>query len=485
VVNRSLIQILKRVLDPVKVVFIHHHLRQGGVTRVIDEQIQAIRDVHDVLVITGEAPSAAVSFPVKVIPSLSYDRDRREGTGADKTALEVMGSVRSFWGSDADLFHVHNPTLGKNRDFIGVLKEIQRRGGRLLLQIHDFAEDGRPGNYTGETYPENCHYAAINSRDYDILKQAGLNERGLHLIPNAVRPLHVSAHGAGQSLILYPVRAIRRKNIGEALLLSHFIAEQKRIAITLEPTSALDIKSYKAWMSFAAREGLPVLFGVGKEKRFEQLLARAHCILTTSIKEGFGLAFLESWMGNRPLVGRLLPDICADFIQRGLRLNHLYTGLFVPLKLIDYNRFGSKWERCYRRRLELYGLEVDDTAIRNYLKGIQNRGSLDFGELSEDQQMHVISLVKHSSREREALMDVNPFLREGCGSGDWDDLVSYNRGVVSREYSAHRNRERLLQIYERVESVTPRQRIRGEKLLNLFNSPEASRLLLSDYSYDE
>ena len=66
-----------------KVVFIHHHLRQGGVTRVIDEQIQAIGDVHDVLVITGEAPTAAVPFPVEVIPSLSYDRDRREGTGAD------------------------------------------------------------------------------------------------------------------------------------------------------------------------------------------------------------------------------------------------------------------------------------------------------------------------------------------------------------------------------------------------------------------
>ena len=468
-----------------KVVFIHHHLRQGGVTRVIDEQIQAIRDVHDVLVITGEAPTAAVPFPVEVIPSLSYDRDRREGTGADEIAHEVMDRVRSFWGSDADLFHVHNPTLGKNRDFIGVLKELQRRGGRLLLQIHDFSEDGRPGNYSGETYPENCHYAAINSRDHDVLKQAGLNEEGLHLIPNAVRPLSVSTNAAEQSLILYPVRAIRRKNIGEALLLSLFIAEERRIAITLEPTGALDVTSYEAWISFAEREGLPVLFGVGKEEPFEQLLAKARCILTTSIKEGFGLAFLESWMGNRPLVGRLLPDICADFIQRGLRLNHLYTGLFVPLKLIDYNDFCSKWERCYRQRLERYGLETDDQAVQHYLKDIQNRGSVDFGELSEDQQMHVIRSVKSSPQGRKALMDENPFLHEGCGSGDWDDLVAYNRGVVSREYSANRNRERLLRIYEKVDSVTPRQRIQGDKLLHLFNSPEASRLLLSDYSYDE
>ena len=468
-----------------KVVFIHHHLRQGGVTRVIEEQIDAIHDAHEVLVITGEAPAARTPFPVEVVPSLSYDRDREEGTGARESALAILSMVKSHWGSEADLFHVHNPTLGKSRDFVNVLKELQNRGIRLLLQIHDFAEDGRPQNYTGESYPENCHYAVINSRDHDLLKRAGLGNRGLHLIPNAVRPLPVANHGDEQDLILYPVRAIRRKNIGEALLLSLFIAEKRRIAVTLEPTGALDVRSYKSWMSFSEQEGLPVYFGLGMTERFEHLFARARCILTTSIKEGFGLAFLESWMGNRPLVGRLLPDICADFIHRGLKLDHLYTKLSVPLKLFDFGRFCEKWERCYRQRLGRYGLEIDEKVIKEYLEGIQLRESVDFGELCEDLQMQVIRAVKASSGDRDTLMELNPFLNEGCTAGDWNDLITYNREIIARDYSVQRNRERLLKMYKEVSEFTPKQRIRGDVLLHIFNTPGASHLLLCDQSYDE
>jgi glycosyltransferase involved in cell wall biosynthesis len=468
----------------VRVVFLHHHLRQGGVTRVIEEQINAIGDVHEVLVITGEAPSGPAPYAVEVIPSLSYDRDRREKTVSSETALEILDRVGSFWGGEADLFHVHNPTLGKNRDFIGVIKGLQSNGARLLLQIHDFAEDGRPQNYTGESYPENCHYAAINSRDYNILKRAGLSDRGLHLIPNAVRSLPVSNHGYKQDLILYPVRAIRRKNIGEALLLSLFITEGRRIAVTLEPTGALDVRSYTSWKSFSGMERLPLLFGLGKTEQFEQLLARARCIVTTSIKEGFGLAFLESWMGNRPLVGRLLPDICDDFLQKGLRLNHLYTKLSIPLKLFNFGRFCEKWEHCYRQRLDLYGLEIDEKVPHDYLKGVRMRGSVDFGELSEDLQMEVIDAVKGSSHERDVLIELNPFLRKGCDAGEWSGLIAHNREIIAREYSVQRNRERLLNIYDKACSFTPRQRIRGEELLHIFNTPEANHLLLCDQSYD-
>jgi glycosyltransferase involved in cell wall biosynthesis len=467
----------------VKVVFIHHHLRQGGVTRVIEEQIDAVRDDHDVLVITGEPPPSKKKFPVEIIPSLSYDRDRHERTGAGETATAVLNRVESVWGKGADLFHVHNPTLGKNRDFIGVLKELQRKGGRLLLQIHDFAEDGRPQNYTGESYPSNCHYAAINSRDYNILLRAGLHVKGLHLIPNAVRELLVSREVDEHNLILYPVRAIRRKNIGEALFLSLFISGKKRIAVTLEPTGELDVASYRSWMAFAEREQLPVLFGVGMKQRFEELLAESRCVLTTSIKEGFGLAFLESWMGSRPLVGRILPDICADFIEKGLELGHLYTKLAVPLSLFDYNGFCERWEHCYRQRLECYGLGIEETVIRDYLQQIRVRGEVDFGELNEDMQMQVIMAVKNSGANRNTLVDMNPFLSGGCDSGDWHDLVERNRKIVSREYSVQKNRERILNMYRKVLAFTPRHHINVDKLLHIFSTPESNHLLLCDQAY--
>ncbi len=475
----------RQVQVSVKVVFIHHHLRQGGVTRVIEGQIDAVGDVHEVLVITGEPPPGKAPFPVEVVPSLAYDRDRGEGTDGRESAQSILDRVQSHWGCEADLFHIHNPTLGKNRDFINVLQVLQKRGARLLLQIHDFAEDGRPQNYTGETYPENCHYAVINSRDYDILIRAGLSDEGLHLIPNAVRPLPVANHGDGRDLILYPVRAIRRKNIGEAVLLSLFMAEGEGVGVTLEPTGALDIQSYRAWMSFSEHEALPVHFRLGITERFERVFARARCILTTSIKEGFGFAFLESWMGNRPLIGRLLPDICADFMRNGVRFDHLYTKLSVPLQLFDFGRFCEKWERCYGDRLYRYGLSIDETVIREHLEGLRARGNVDFGELSEDLQMQVIRAVKDSSRDREVLIRMNPFLEEACILEECRDLISHNREIIAREYSVQRNRERLLKAYGKVCGTTPVQRIQGDLLLQMFNTPDANHLLLCDLSYDE
>ena len=37
---------------------------------------------------------------------------------------------------------------------------------------------------------------------------------------------------------------------------------------------------------------------------FAALLASAHALVTTSVAEGFGLAFLEPWLMGRPLAGR-------------------------------------------------------------------------------------------------------------------------------------------------------------------------------------
>jgi hypothetical protein len=107
------------------------------------------------------------------------------------------------------------------------------RESRLLLQNHDLAEDFRPEVYTeNEEYPANCHYAVINNRDRSFLHRAGLKPEGLHLLPNEVRSISPDPNQA-RTRYLYPVRAIQRKNIGEALLLSLFIPEGRTVAVTL------------------------------------------------------------------------------------------------------------------------------------------------------------------------------------------------------------------------------------------------------------
>jgi glycosyltransferase involved in cell wall biosynthesis len=454
------------------------------VTRVITEQIEAVRDVHQVLAVSGEAPHEPTSFPVAVVPSVGYDRDRRDRFSPERSAQAILDAVHDHWGASADLFHVHNPTLGKNRNFLSVLRALQAKGAVLLLQIHDFAEDGRPGNYTAEPYPENCHYAVINSRDERMLQRAGLTAEGLHLIPDAVRPLEVVPPVGNENLVLYPVRAIRRKNIGEALLLSLYLGERDRIGITLEPTGDLDVRSYRAWIEFAKEQKLPVDFGLGIDAPFEQVLRRARGILTTSVKEGFGLVFLESWMVERPLLGRLLPDICTDFMDRGVRLDHLYTRLEVPLTLFDRECFFRLWERCYRERLASYGLEVDEGVILHYLGGIRNAGSVDYGMLCESLQRQVILNLQESPPLRREFAELNPHLPDLASHESFEPLVPRNRAVVSREFSAEKNRERLLETYEEVSRVTPSQVIDGDELLRGFNGPKTFHLLLCDGTCD-
>ena len=44
-------------------------------------------------------------------------------------------------------------------------------------------------------------------------------------------------------------------------------------------------------------------------------MASAHRLVTTSVAEGFGLAFLEPWLFGKGLLGRNLPEITVDFAK--------------------------------------------------------------------------------------------------------------------------------------------------------------------------
>jgi hypothetical protein len=184
-------------------------------------QAQMLREAgEDVLVLSGEAPYYAAEWDgiaVEIIPALRYDRYRSiDEAGPVALARAMEGAVRARWSGGADIIHVHNPLIRKNSLLMGALKELSL-AFPLLLQNHDLAEDFRPDVYvSGETYPENCHYAVINSRDYRFLLDAGLQEAGLHLLPNEVKALPVTAD-LPKTRYLYPVRGIRRKNIGEVL----------------------------------------------------------------------------------------------------------------------------------------------------------------------------------------------------------------------------------------------------------------------------
>lgn len=461
-----------------KIVFLHYHLKTGGVTTVLKHQVNAVRNHCAVMVMTGELPSTPFPADTVLLPDLAYDTVRSCEYDPDQLARSIHRSILSRWKDGCDLIHVHNPTLAKNRRFLAVLKALQKMGYRLFLQCHDFAEDGRPQLLFDEDYPADCHYAVINSRDYRILLDSGLKPEGLHLLKNPVPQVEPGSDGRSHdNLVLYPVRAIRRKNIGEAILLSLFFKNGETLAITQPPNSPEDVASYQGWKTFSRNHHLNIVFEAGVSHDFHQLVMSSKIIITTSIMEGFGYCFLEPWLAGKLLWGRQLPDICADFRQNGINLDHMYSTLAIPLEWIGKDSFFARFKSAITRHARLFHFAVSDHEIRDAFDQTTASDALDFGLLDEQMQQQVLIRLIHCQSSAEQLQSLNPFLSNPGMVPDAQSLISDNKARVLCHYSPTAYRDGLLETYSDVIKSRVTQHIDRQRLLSHFFTPHRFSLL--------
>jgi glycosyltransferase involved in cell wall biosynthesis len=460
-----------------KIAFIHYHLKTGGVTTVLRQQVESILDTCELLVLSGEPPES--SFPCEVvhIPGLGYDISGRNLIKPESVATNVIEAIHSKWKDGCDLVHVHNPTLKKNTNFLKILNVLKKRGLKLFLQIHDFAEDGRPLSYFAEeAYIENCHYGVINSRDYNILLKTGLKKEGLHKIFNTITPFNFDTKDVIlKNYILYPIRAIRRKNIGEAILLSLFFKKSASLVITLPPNSPGDMNSYEDWKTFVIENDLNVIFEAGLTHEFSDLILSSDFLITTSVTEGFGFSFLEPWTAKKCLWGRKLPDICQDFEQNLIRLDHLYTRLDVPMDWIDNDRLFYTWELSIQNVSTMFGIIIDDISINTAYEKATANDVIDFGLLNEPFQNKIISTALASSANRKKLIRLNPFLSNPGSVSNKDELIQNNMEAVLFNYNPTKYRKELIDIYTKVLRSNVCQKIDKKILLSEF-------LWLNDFS---
>lgn len=465
-----------------KIAFIHYHLKTGGVTTVLKRQIMAIRGACDALVMTGDR--AAVELPCKVveIPELGYDHPGISKPPPDRIVEQVIRVLRERWPGGCDVLHVHNPTLAKNRKFLPIIKKLQQAGVNLFLQIHDFAEDGRPDAYVEDEYPADCHYGVINLRDRDILLKAGLSGAGLHHIPNAVEGLSVKRGRCAKPQILYPVRAIRRKNLGEAILLSMFFKDGRRLAVTQPPNSPADVTAYRDWVDWVRKHRLRVDFEVGMHTDFPILVGSSESIVTTSISEGFGLTYLEPWTAGKPLWGRRLADICSDFETNGIHLKPFYDRLDVPLAWIDAEGFSRKWHAAVVDAAGRYGHPVAADAATRAFARMTHAEKVDFGLLSEKFQRQVLARLMTDPSAKAELGSLNPRLAHPGGAAGSSAIIESNRQAVLRHYGTEQYSERLLEIYGRIVDHPVGHRIDKAALRDaFFNLDRFSLLQWSPY----
>ena len=135
---------------------------------------ESTRDAEDANRVRESAHAGA-----QATEATHVEHDRNAGPARPvQLADDLQAAARNALGSLPDLWHVHNHSLGKNLALPGALQALGDAGQRLLLQLHDFAEDGRPLNYR--------HYAVLNGRDLKLLGAAGIPPARLHALANPV-----------------------------------------------------------------------------------------------------------------------------------------------------------------------------------------------------------------------------------------------------------------------------------------------------------
>lgn len=478
-----------------RVAIVHYHLRRGGVTRVIANALAGLGDRAEVAVLSGEEPHGSFRLPATVVPGLGYaDAGRPED--AQPLADDLKAAAVASLGTLPDIWHFHNHALGKNAVLPMAVHSLIGEGARVLLQFHDFAEDGRPANYrallracggadglAAFCYPdsESVHYATLNARDDAILAQAGIPVVRRHLLPNAVS-VSESANSLqrpaiGQPFLLYPTRAIRRKNIGELMLMaaaSKRRGQRMEFATTLAPENPQWLKIHDEWKAFGSKHRLPVRLAATEAAgtSFEQLLALADGLVTTSVAEGFGLAFLEPFLFNKSLVGRNLPDITRDFAANGLNLDNLYSVCPVELDARQIDDLRARIARALPIAHRDFDLPMPDDAVDLAFESMRTPAGFDFGRLDEEMQRSVIEQQLQSTSAFEALPDLA--LPDG-------KVVAHNAAVVKRCYGIAAYGNHLHRIYQQLLQTVPAPAsgaFSADEILRQFTDPRRFNLLL-------
>ena len=508
------------------VAIVHYHLNRGGVTQVIANHLRSLDAAGDattpesIAIFYGGRHEGwpddllsqldALDVSLCVVEGLEYDEDRVARPRLLAEALHAAFKRIGFVPQET-VVHVHNHALGKNVSLPGALAELARREYHLLLQIHDFPEDFRPANYRRLStalasggaadlpsilYPqaEHIHYSTLNGRDDAILRRAGVAASRRHMLPNPVADLGelprrsaardslAATFGVPQDrrFLLYPVRCIRRKNVGEALLWSALAKRDTTVGLTLPPLNPQEQPSYQAWRRLATELELPCVFELGAPGGlpFHENLAAADRLLTTSVAEGFGMVFLESWLADRPLIGRDLPEITADFVAAGIQFDRLQPQLSVRVDWVGKDRFAEMFQAAYLQARADYGRRPPAAdELRRQIEPLVDDDQVDFGMLSSRLQQEVIRSVCEDARRADDLRERNPWIDAALSSDDQDTEahLKENAQVVRTSYSLEVSGQRLSSLYRTVVASPTDQPVEppsgGQSILDAFLHP--------------
>ncbi len=360
-----------------EVIIVHSHLNPGGVTRIIESQVESLRKMK-VKVIAGDCRNrekiTSRGAECVAFTPLNYLEIKRY---SDKEINRKLEEMTKFLGdlTNADsVLHIHNLNLGKNPVVTYAVYQLAKEGVPVFNHAHDFAED-RPVNFqflkeiieghfgkklNDVLYPDlhNYHFGVLNSFDQKRLEKYGVKKERILWLPNPVtleteldttkksgykkeicRQLNLNEK---KLLVIYPVRVIQRKNIGEFILLAVLFKNKAEFVVTQPPKNPVEILLYEKWLEFCREHKFSVTFEAGEKVNFEKLIIAGDFCITTSYREGFGMVYLEPWLLNTPVVGRNIGFLTKDFLADGFQFSALYDKIIVPGQSEDFKNLDMQ-----------------------------------------------------------------------------------------------------------------------------------------------
>lgn len=428
-----------------KVVILHYHLNPGGVTRIIESQVKGLETVTgnlDIMILTGHegAASGIPAVPAAVHASLYYQFPESHPVDQLEERRKIISHIKDHLTPDS-ILHCHNANLGKNPAFSAAVFQLAGEGYAIVNHCHDFPED-RPENFTflekvvgglfgipleELLYPNlpRYHFITLNSCDHNRILQHGIPAARVHLLANPVVMHNTPGNGAheedreeitkvleldaSKKICTYPVRGIRRKNIGEFLLLAAVFEKQAGFIITQPPKNPVELPGYTRWKQFSKLIGLDVKYEAGEAVNHEMLIHVSDFCVTTSYREGFGMAYLEPWITGTPVIGRNLECITEDLKLHGLVFPGLYDAIWIKTP----------------------------------------SGFTDFKDLTTEEQEKQIVTVKKDPAACSRLMSDNPFLNSLLVPVS-PEIINKNRGIIEKNFTVEKYGKKLFAIYKAI-----------------------------------
>ncbi len=424
-----------------KVIIGHYHLNPGGVTKIIQSQLRGLADIADLeIIVTCDGQGLDnIKLPsnarFKTFSKLGYLPE----TGNEPVLFETIKEIMVFFKQTAeksDIIHFHNIGLGKNVALTYAMYLLGKQGYNIINHAHDFPED-RPANAeylknglqmlgvlnpSDVLYPDidNYIFGVLNSHDFNRLLGFGVTEERVNLWCNPVAVPQISISLSKEEakekveetldleknklLVAYPVRVIRRKNIGEYILMAAVFGDTANFIVTLPPLNPIEKEPYDQWVSFCKENSVNVVFEAGMKADFEHIMTGSDVCFTTSTMEGFGMVFVEPWLWGTPVAGReiaaVLPDLKA-------------IGITYPL---IYDRINVEW----------------------------NNDTVDFPTLEMEDQMAVIKTLLKDGKAS--------FIKNNKAVADFLSAknISFendNKTLIGKELSERQYGKKLYQIY--------------------------------------